>query len=216
MFKGWIDFISSDSPEEVHVWEHVKPVLEALRETLPAYRELPLVDPSTRRPAVVQDSSSRVVWEIPLSGGRSCFMRVDRSNFYNSEQFVVFVRASDFYALWRAVEYTKDGEAPDRPPELVNIPHDRKWKWQAQCWAHGVSNPVPLADVTYHSDYGIGFTDGITRTLWLLHNKAPIFPVLVHGQESALGLYEFVGDQAMACASIEQLIEDLGHSMKGA
>ncbi|ATG38119.1 hypothetical protein PhaeoP23_03966 (plasmid) [Phaeobacter piscinae] len=215
MLKTWRDFISSKQADEDHVWDHVKPVLDAVREALPAYRELPLVNPSTCRPVVVEHSSARVVWEIPLSNNRTAFMRVDRTNFNNDDQFVVFVRASDFYALWRAVEYIKDRETPNRPPELRNIPRDRKWGWQAQCWAHGKSNPVPLANVSYHPDYGIGFNDGITRTLWLLHNKAPIFPVLVRGQESALGLHETVGDSAMPCENLEQLIVEFDHSRKG-
>lgn len=208
MFNGWRDLISSKKEDEGHVWDHVKPVLEAIRVSLPAYRELPVIDPSTRRPAVFEISSSRVVWEIPLSGGRACFMRVDRTNFGNKNQFVVFVRASDFYAIWRAVEYAKGREEPHRPPELSRIPLDRKWGWQAKCWAEGKSNPVPLANVTYHPDYGIGFNDGITRTLWLLHNKAPIFPVLVREQDSAFGLHETVGVSDMACENLEQLFAD--------
>ena len=59
---------------------------------------------------------------------------------------------------------------------------------------HGAKNPVPLAKV-----YGSGseaapavdFTDGITRTLWLLVNGAPAFPVECRRQKA----------EALSCAA---------------
>lgn len=196
-------------------WDDVGIALPALKEAISAYRELPPVVPCTPRPSVAHKSSTEVIWEIPLFEGRTCFMSAQRTNYLNEEQFVVFVCANDFYALWRAVDCLKKKNTTNRPPKLEDIPFDRKWRWQAQCWAHGQSNPVPLAQVSYHPDYGIGFIDGITRTLWLLHNKAPIFPVLVRGQKNALGLFEISGDKHMTCESIESLTKELDYSNNG-
>lgn len=201
-----MDMITARPPEP-HVWEHVEPVVSAFSEIIPAYRTLPAVTIGTPRPTVAENKNGRIIWLIPTESKIPAFMTASRTNCYNDRQYVVFIISADFYAMWRAVECCKGPNQPQRPPKLADIPSDRKWPGQDDCWRHGISNPVPLADVSFHPKYGIGFANGITRTLWLLHNKAPSFPVLVHSQESAMQLYAALGDQAMPCQNLEDLIQ---------
>jgi hypothetical protein len=58
----------------------------------------------------------------------------------------------------------------------------------------GKANPVPLAELGSGKQPGctISFTNGITRSIWLLANEARFFPVLVRNRnlvdvEAAVG-----------------------------
>lgn len=54
---------------------------------------------------------------------------------------------------------------------------DYKLKYAIEGFACGLENPVPLAEVGVDGAGGVGFTNGITRTLWLLVHRAAAFPV---------------------------------------
>jgi plasmid fertility inhibition factor len=127
---------------------------------------------------------------------------------------VVDVDAQRFLALWRAhpESYTHD-VACGTP---ATWPGDAKWHHAVDAFGPGRANPVPLAIVWLSPAFervqapwwpphwgrgtvvrdlgcmGAGFTDGVTRTIWLLTYGAPSFPVLVRA-ENADELHRLAG-----------------------
>lgn len=82
---------------------------------------------------------------------------------------------------------------------------DYKFQYAEEGFSHGITNPVPLAQVNYESTGGVqnywskltkktqqghlSFTNGITRTIWLLAHGAKYFPVEVSpGKHKELSL----------------------------
>lgn len=188
------------------VWEQVEPTLETCREFFDIVHNLPQLDDDAPRPQIVAGPTGRVIWSVPVAGGTPAYMCADRSNFCNEDRFIVHVKMREFYATWRVVELTKGEEYSHYcPPALGGITEHRKWGTQAESWSAGVKNPVPLADIYYRSDLGISFSNGITRTLWLAHNKAPSFPVEVRGRETAIALHEALGDPLTPIRSVDEL-----------
>jgi len=123
------------------------------------------------------------------------YMRVSRSNYCNDERAVVEVDSDKFLALWRRSPQNKNsGEIGWRA--------ERKYPMAESGFSAGLDSPVPLAHphIRIHVDkipiYApwlflfrrvarfeektfefIDFTDGVTRTLWLLQNGVKVFPV---------------------------------------
>jgi hypothetical protein len=94
-------------------------------------------------------------------------MRVDKTPYYNSERYIVIVNSDDFYKEWtgKTVEYC-----------LINDDWEHKKYVDATGgFSKGIINPVPIALIGC-SDV-ISFTNGITRTKWLIRNGALYFPV---------------------------------------
>ena len=78
----------------------------------------------------------------------------------------------------------------------AEMPADHKYEHAADGFSHGFKNPVPLAEVEawrHNGKVRIGFSNGITRTFWLIANRAPAFPIEVHSLESAELLHRAVG-----------------------
>ena len=127
---------------------------------------------------------------------------------------VVDVDAQRFLALWRAhpESYTYD-VACGSP---TTWPNDAKWRHAVDGFAPGRANPVPLATVwlseafefvrapwwpphwgrgmvpRYLKRPGAGFTDGVTRTIWLLTHGATSLPVLIRS-DAAGELHRLAG-----------------------
>lgn len=188
------------------VWDIVETANALTPEYLDAFQKLPGLAPNDPRPFLAAKTSTEAVWKVPIKGPVDAFMAIRRTNYLNDQTFVVFVRSREFYSVWRSIEALKDRETPNRPPPLDEIPADRKWSWQAQCWSHGQSNPVPLASVSYDARFGIGFVDGITRTLWLINHRAASFPVSVHRKSVADALHQIVGDPLQPPISVADLL----------
>jgi len=141
-------------------------------------------------------------WKLPLRDGRRVAMSVNGTTYLNDENFVVFVSASKFYAVWWALrEFDRRGIC-----EFEQMPNNRKYGCQDEIWARSDERPVPLADVSYDNGYGIGFIDGITRTLWLLYNGASSFPVKVHGAKAAYAMHAAIGDGRFEPVTVESLM----------
>lgn len=197
--------------EDADKWIAIEGLLSVAPDMKAAFQSLPSIHDNGKSSELIEASPKGAIWNIPVDGPVSAYMKVTRSNYQNGKRFVVVVSAREFYAFWRAVEILKGSQSQLRPPALDDIPMDRKWKWQAQCWEPGKDNPVPLANIGFHKRHGIGFVDGITRTLWLLYHRAASFPMEVYGRETADKLHEFFGDPAWSVTSVADLlgIEDL-------
>ncbi|MYM28311.1 hypothetical protein GTP58_08240 [Duganella sp. CY15W] len=165
------------------------------------------------------------MFEIPTSEG-SVYMCATRSNYNNERRAVVIVDAEKFLALWRREGSSHDDIAHQG---TESWPSDRKFKDAVAGFGLGAVNPVPLALVhCYESAERIGvyeqsffglhklkrteiriqatlaFTNGITRTIWLLAAGAKAFPVECDLKSAALlqALAGFEGDHYKTFAEL--------------
>lgn len=147
------------------------------------------------------------VFKIPTSRG-DVFMSEQRSNYMNAERAVVEVDAEKFLRLWRE-PFSSHPEVACGNPETW--PLDSKFHWPNDHFAEGIKNPVPLAQVSVRivseqtplgrrkpfflrslasaettESPSLNFTDGITRTIWLLTFGAKSFPVECSTAEAPL------------------------------
>jgi len=139
------------------------------------------------------------VFRIATAARGDVFMRAELPNYNADRKAVVEVDAERFLALWRQPLSSHIDIAKGDPDTW---PTDYKYKWAEEGFASGAENPVPLAEVSCgratsnltenrrhllfltkqvviarKGDPWLGFTNGITRTIWLLANGATVFPV---------------------------------------
>jgi hypothetical protein len=139
------------------------------------------------------------IFRIPTSKHGDVYMRAERPNYNAEKHAVVEVDAERFLALWRQPHSSHEDVARGTP---ATWPSDRKYEDAAGGFAHGAENPVPLAEVSCGYDTSetievrrrfllfkqevviapsglpwLGFTNGVTRTIWLLTQGAAVFPV---------------------------------------
>ena len=154
------------------------------------------------------------------------FMSVTRSNYMNDRRAVVEVDSSRFLNLWRQRQSSHPEIAAGSPSTWVN---DYKFHYAEDGFKEGETNPVPLANVScgtmeeknsvwkrrslffkeleridHCSENYLSFTDGITRTLWLLTFGAKIFPVECRFEEAAL-LHSLAGNAGTEVRTIDEL-----------
>lgn len=137
-----------------------------------------------RLPSIVSHSPEEVVWEIPIDTG-AVYMKYELTRYVGSNK-VVIVDSRRFYDLWLCTPHSHAVPYPE-------LAHDYKFESAVYGFSKGRGNPVPLAVVGVHNARGapsIGFTNGITRTMYLLHHLADAFPVRA---DSAELLFELVG-----------------------
>lgn len=167
----------------------------------------------------------RIVFTVPLPEREPVFMSMSITE-YGVENFgVVIVDAQKFLHLWRSNPYGLHQSEANGTPETW--PHDYKYSHAVNGFSHGRANPVPLADVSYetatrtsvtykflrfgrsehqeHAQY-VAFTNGITRTIWLLTHGCVAFPVQC-GMSSARGLFLAAAAEGTAFHSLAQLAE---------
>jgi hypothetical protein len=136
------------------------------------------------------------IFSVSLADNSQVFMRVEETPYENEHRGVVIVETRKFLALWRAAPDRLHREYAQGNPATWR--QHRKFTRAAHGFAHGFTNPVPLARVGY-SDiertsvsykflrFGrqehtrrmryVSFLDGITRTRWLLSHGCQAFPV---------------------------------------
>lgn len=164
-----------------------------------------------RAPVVLQKKTFHsclaiAVYSVQLPGEREVFMRVERKDYGNDRRGVVVVDAERFLALIP--------RAPIDDSHWFHQPDFRKdYKFgKAEVgFSCGEANPVPLAEVSYElyrGGYGVAFTNGITRTLWLLANHAVAFPVECPASQAG-DLYDAAGLQGIEPITVHSLLHDL-------
>lgn len=150
------------------------------------------------------------VYSIGTAKAGTVYMRVTRSNYNNDQRAVVIVDAEKLLAAWRAFPFFKE------PVSLMDEQgwrQDYKFESAADGFSHGIENPVPLADIGVHPPKGKGgvtsvaFTNGITRTIWLLANGASAFPIECRASDAA-ALHAAAGIQESPVHTVDEL---LGH-----
>jgi hypothetical protein len=117
------------------------------------------------------------------------------SNEYNNlHKSIVFVDSERFLKLWQNDPDGQESKLAHGSKEVWES--DYKFDLSEKGFSHGIENPVPLAycsceicpKVGPHS----GFTNGITRTIWLLAKGASSFPVEA-SNECAINLNKYAG-----------------------
>lgn len=174
------------------------------------------------------DRSKSAVYEVALESCEFAYMRVDASNCRNDERVVVVVDAQRFLFHWRADRNGHHAaEANGNPSTWI---HDYKFESAVDGFASGVANPVPLAYVGFSlkpdrhrsgssetmagdihalsSTPVVSFTNGITRTFWLLVHGAPSFPVECSRSEAEL-LSRYCGVRGVASQTVAELTNTL-------
>lgn len=149
---------------------------------------------------------NQFVCEIPLSKGAMAHMRLDDE--LPTDRAVVVCYPDRFLSMWKL-----SGSRPDVLACEDDWTRDYKFAEAAKGFSHGADNPVPLAEVvfrweitplryltgrlgewreTFEAQPVLDFGNGITRTIWLLHNNAQYFPVKCHRDEAS-ALHRAVG-----------------------
>lgn len=179
---------------------------------------------------MVSDQGTRKTATFPvIAGGRTVFMSVSRSNYLNERRAVVHVNAEKFLELWSANPYNTSEvrRLASGNPSIWRS--DRKFAHAEDGFSHGYDNPVPLAEVgcwaQKHTDrprriflglfgshsnseerviHCVGFTNGITRTIWLLANGCQEFPIECEIEGAKL-LHKLVGVPNSPVQTVESL-----------
>jgi len=162
-------------------------------------------------PTLLQKSYGKAVWEIATANNKKAYMSAE-SGGIDKDLYVVNVDAQRFYYHWLLSKLVNDS-GNCVPKE--DMPADYKFKDAIRGFERGKENPVPLADVnvnfeTIEDENGnyeypvISFTNGVTRSFWLISNDAKSFPVSVYGQETAETLQKIAGNDSKI-QSYEQL-----------
>ena len=124
--------------------------------------------------------SERLVFAVHLSDDKVVFMSIDQAALAGDDYQVVVVNAEKFLNLWRAEPTEFHAIHANGNPDVW--PHSRKFPLANAGFSKGQADPVPLADVSCDiAENGSGyvfFTNGITRTTWLLAHGCKEFPVL--------------------------------------
>ncbi|WP_420801930.1 plasmid fertility inhibition factor family protein [Sphingomonas cavernae] len=143
-----------------------------------------------------QLSAGRATWRLTYGRGLHAYVSVNRGE-YNEERYVVLLDAERFYRAWLSSSLTSPASPRDCFAKIrERMPLDYKFEEAVKGFRHGRENPVPLPTITsWHSSKGprIGFSDGVTRTYWLLYNRVGVFPAEVRSQEDAHILHGLVG-----------------------
>lgn len=171
------------------------------------------------------------VYRVRTAKAGDVLMRVDRTNYRNDQRAVVVVNAGRFHEAWKASGSQRQvvtrnwlsrllswraSEPEDRESlpylSLEAMARDRKFADAEKGFQENQSNPVPLAEVGFSDREGraVDFTNGITRTMWLLVQGAKSFPVECRAAEAAR-MAALVGECGTGWATVESLTADLDY-----
>lgn len=163
----------------------------AIREARRAISESLAVPPPSL-PAVVEHDSRWTVWEIRTGQGDRHYLR---RHHHDTKGHIIFAHAERFYGFWLLCSATGHPRGDACVPRKM-MPKDYKYQRAVEGFGKSLESPVPLAEISAmmkKSNLRIMFSDGVTRTFWMLHNRCPSFPVVVQDREAAKLLNERVG-----------------------
>lgn len=151
------------------------------------------------------------LFSVRIGNGAVVHMSVERTPYRNDKRTVVVVDAAKFVSAWQAY-----------PFQYQSIAFMTKTQWKAdpkysdaeKGFSHGAKQPVPLANVGVHisaddeHSVSVAFSNGITRTIWLLANGAIAFPVECSNREEAEALGKAVGFTHWTPKTVAELTPD--------
>jgi hypothetical protein len=172
------------------------------------------------------------IFRLPTGDGREAFMKVRRTPFGNQERMIVEVDSGRFLKLWMPERWASSAlgqreawEADDKYPRAAErFSHGRanpvplaKANAREYPAATSPSTPAELGLCTLFRRRSVSmppptadrcpgrFTDGTTRTMWLMANKVEMFPIECNEQESARLLQQHAG-VGTPTRSVDQLL----------
>lgn len=175
--------------------------------------------------------SYRAIFEIDLDNERKVYMSVERTNYMNDVRYIVVVDAQKFLDLWRKCPYPIHADKFNGNIETWK--KEKKYPFAEKGFSHGIHSPVPLANVACllresadisfwqksllfiqgknyqkpDKSVFVSFTNGITRTIWLLSNGAKFFPVECYGDiKGANLLVQSAGVRSTDIATVDELL----------
>ena len=147
-------------------------------------------------PRLVALDDDKAIWKIATAAGPRFMSVSSKSN--DADRFIVEVSGDKLYRAW----LNRPAQSADRGRSdhclLRNaMASDYKFEGAANGFKPGRENPVPLAECYCEtgkdgSPY-VRFNNGVTRTFWLLANRAESFPVEARGSASARELHRAAG-----------------------
>lgn len=153
--------------------------------------------------------AQRLVFAVPLPRRDPVFMSMGVSECEKKRYGIVIVDSEKFLQLWRSDPRPARNYEADGSPETW--PNDHKYKDADARFYDGPKNPVPLAYVTCGTARQVKyatFTDGITRTIWLLTQGCAAFPVKCD-LASAKDLFLLAGVEGGGFYTVRDLAESL-------
>jgi hypothetical protein len=171
-----------------------------------------------------------IIFSVPIPGQSPIYMSIKVTEYNNNSSGIVIVDAQKFLQVWKNEPYSIHGELSNGNPQTW--PKDRKYPAAEKGFSFGYKNPVPLAYVSYgksvrktfsykflwfgKSEYQeqfdyIGFTNGITRTIWLLTQGCTSFPVECE-MPGARELHQVAGASETEFYTIGELVKSLSNS----
>ncbi|MFT3849903.1 MAG: hypothetical protein QM739_14885 [Propionivibrio sp.] len=149
------------------------------------------------------------IYEVDTAVHGTVFMRVDKTPHNNESRWVVVVDSEKFLAAWQATPGERSDIARQGPTGWLS---DYKIEGAADGFSRGRDNPVPLALPTVwvaeDGRLNVNFTNGITRTIWLLAAGARAFPVECR-TNMVNDLYAAAGLPNIPPVTVKELLADL-------
>src|SRR5437763_1891806 len=137
----------------------------------------------TQHSATDVGSARRLVFSVAMPSGTPVYMSVKPSTYGFDDYGVVVVEAHAFLSLWRAEPHGIHAKDANGHPESWREHY--KFAAAACGFLRGLSDPVPLAEVSCEAETNttvrdlsqsyVFFSNGITRTIWLLANGCTAF-----------------------------------------
>lgn len=145
------------------------------------------------------------VFSVRLASTAVVYMSVNQNKYSSNDYQIVTVDACKFLAAWRAEPTNFYGEFSNANKEFWR--NSRKFHLADEGFSRGKNDPVPLADVTCETlgeRHHVFFTNGITRTIWLLANECRFFPVLCQ-TPGAINLQKYVSSDGYRMLSVDTI-----------
>lgn len=140
--------------------------------------------------------SKFIIFTVPLPDQPPAFMSMKVPECGGEKSGIVIVDSEKFLQLWRNEPHSIHRAEANGNPQTW--PHDYKYSEAVKGFSYGYDNPVPLAFVSHgmatrtivshkflwfgkrehnESFHYVGFTNGVTRTIWLLSQGCKAFPI---------------------------------------
>ncbi len=153
--------------------------------------------PEPKHPELFKQTSNEVIWRIQLANQEYYYMKRDSGFNISQNEYVIYIDTEILYlALLQNALTSNPNEMFYSQWLRQNMSQDDKYPIIAKKFLHSLDNPIPLAEINCgicDSLPSFSFTNGITRTIWLISNYANSFPITTYGKESANLLNNIAG-----------------------
>ena len=152
------------------------------------------------------DGDLCIVFSIPLPHN-NVYMKHNLTK--HDDGYMLIVDTSQFIKMWRC-STDDDRFSGYHLGDKELWRRDHKFPFTEECFLLGEDNPVPVAtNISYQplfrEEREISFSNDFTRTIWLLANDAPYFPLVAVSHEEAIAFCEDMGRRNCSIYSLSYL-----------